>query len=303
MKRHTRTKRGLFIALTLLLAITHLFFACTKELTPEINNNLIDKLARENNNSGAVIFPVDLTDYNIIGAKTATKSSTPFTPPNIDSLLIKELTETISYGTNIKYTQIPLKKTVQNSSTALIDNLEDLKNKNKVSVYQSFYIIYENTKLSLKAEYIVTLLPRVDVLTAKMPNCTYLRKPNFSGAIIYSGTNGDFLRIDHYTKGKINSGTLIKPDDVKTSDTINYIVGYSVVSASTKSDEECSCNNCIVCTIQELNAITVVAYRVNKDDEKNNSYIEHLCSEAQKKPGGGTPPSISPGGERWKSWK
>lgn len=302
MKNHINVKkRGSFILIISLLGITNFFFACTKELNFNTPKSVLDELSKQDRQGKAGVFPVNLDEYNIIGSKTATKSSSSaFLPLNIDSLLILEQSETISFGPHIQYTQIPLKKRAQYSSASVISNLDDLKNTNRVSAYQSYFIIYENTKLNLNLEYIVTLLPSVTTFSNTMPPCTYLQKPNFSGVIMYSDKNGEFLKLYHYLNGRIVQGELIKPSDIQASDTINYIVEYTTTSVSTKSEEECSCNDCMVCKIHKLNEITIVAYRINKDDDQSKSYIEHVCHNINTSPntGGAGMPGIKPGGEK-----
>ena len=58
-------------------------------------------------------------------------------------------------------------------------------------------------------------------------NCTFLKKANYSGLIIYSTLNGEFLRVEHFQKGRLLEGEMLSVDEIEDNKDIMYLAVYS----------------------------------------------------------------------------
>ena len=212
-----------------LLCCLFLFFACMKEEIPPANESILK--ASQFKGSLLSVIPVNLTPYNLLpGSKSVSGVERTFCP---DSLLLWEKEEQYYAADYQKlFRQIPLKnmEEIYCSATRGLSRQNCL---DSLTFAKSYLILIQELAKDRTHEYIVTLFPEYHY-SGFNNRATFLNKADFSGVILYSDKAGNFLRAEHYTKGRIEPGILLGPGDKSGNHTI-YLAVYQKLQ--TKSDD------------------------------------------------------------------
>lgn len=261
---------------------------CTKD--EHQTHTAADKEILSRNQSGAVMLPINLSEYNILNIAPGDAIQTKGAANNdflfvADSLINWRKACQESSPNGIVYTQIPFKMNDSSILGALSFSEKNLKE--AIVPIKCFYIIFEDCIQQLRAEYIVTMIPSKTQI-AMRPDYDYLNKPNFDGIILYSSKEGNYVKIDMFTNGLIEQGRLLTPQE---SDTLHktYIGFYTEALVRSKSDFPMQYLDEIVVTgVKEPRELIIPDFTT--PDRKFEEVVKEV---APKPPGGGTPPSSS----------
>lgn len=107
------------------------------------------------------------------------------------------------------YTQVPFKSNEEGIYGVCAP--KGAKNiKDSIVRIKCFYILLENYKKGERYEYLVTMIPSKQVET-QGKDYDFLSKPNFTGLVIYSSLEGEYIREEIYENGAIFGGKMLKP--------------------------------------------------------------------------------------------
>lgn len=206
--------------------------SCAKNQTDRTCSETDRKLLKDG--PDAFILPVNLSPYGFLnGAFPLTKGSdgdTPYMPP-VDSLIDRTKTKQISNLDGIVYTQVPFKSNETRCMSSFSGNLKTLGE--SVTPLKCFYISMENCFEQSEEEFIVTMIPSAFQVTSD-PGYDFLDKPNYDGIILYSRTDGTYLRTRIYSRGLIEEGRMLSEESDMTDKT--YIGFYQLVMLRTKTE-------------------------------------------------------------------
>ena len=288
MRKHYTMKKNITYRLHVLsiLYVLFLLFAasCAKN---QIDRSVIETRKIQKMISEGFILPVDLSSYGFLNGPfipltKAGAASTSYMPP-VDSLIDRMKAKQISYPDGIVYTQVPFKMNGLNVKGAFSGSRKTISN--SIVPIKCFYIRMENCFKQSEEEYIVTMIPSAFQVTSD-PDYDFLDKPNFDGIILYSQTDGTYLRTRIYSRGIIEEGRMLQ-EECEIADK-TYIGFYNATNIRTKTEP-----------IQEDTLITlyVTAGRpprpyVMPDFPQYDIFLPPI-SEKEKPPLGGEP--IEPG--------
>ena len=235
-KCYTMKKNTTFCSLVLhALCLFFLLFpaSCAKNLTERPCSDTDSKLVRDT--PDAFILPVDLSPYGFLNGAfiPLTKGGdgdTPYMPP-VDSLIDRTKAKQISNLDGIVYTQAPFKSNGTRPMSSFSGNPETLGE--SVTPLKCFYIRMENCFEQSEEEFIVTMIPSAFQVTSD-PGYDFLDKPNFDGIILYSRTDGTYLRTRIYSRGIIAEGCMLSQESGMTDKT--YIGFYNLAMPETKTE-------------------------------------------------------------------
>jgi hypothetical protein len=159
--------------------------------------------------NGMFTLPVNLNRYNLLSTGGGTKTSSSDTTYyiNVDSLIDwHRCREMIFSEDGYVYTQVPFKSNEEGIYGVCAP--KGAKNiKDSIVRIKCFYILLENYKKGERYEYLVTMIPSKQVET-QGEDYDFLSKPNFTGLVIYSSLEGEYIREEIYKKGIVHSGKL-----------------------------------------------------------------------------------------------
>ncbi|MBE6226342.1 MAG: hypothetical protein E7121_04570 [Bacteroidales bacterium] len=259
----------------LAICIAYLMISCEKQNLEPLPQEPGERYGSSNFFQGIFsIIPADISKYNLLGT---TRSSSDTIPENqngleaelfcLDSALLwNDESHLLFAKQNKLYRQIPLKMSGGEIYCSISDNPNQSCKSNPVATVKSYCIIVESLIEGELDRYIVTMLPESSPIKFN-ENCTFLEKGNYSGLIIYSDTDGNFTKIEHYENGLILSGEMLTPEEIETSDSVTYFTIYANIPTQinvlpTKSDDDDD-----VAWDDELDGVVVGGTRPVPDNE------------------------------------
>ena len=206
------------------------FASCTHEdaLIPSVTKENDDADALALTFSGNSFLPVNLTEYDhALGVRTKSADGSGSNSYkfqfNQDSLLDSNgVRQKYFEQSGWLYTEFPFKSNgsfyaaITPDKSSVIDSLVTLK---------CSYMLVEHPSAPVEwMEYLVTMIPAKDYYL-KNPDYTFLEMPSFSGVILYSDLEGNFLRSENYDRGVITFTTLKKNTTISTKSSGSVIDG------------------------------------------------------------------------------
>ncbi len=239
--------------------------------------------------SGKYVIPADISDFNLYPFTKSENTDSLFADENfnLDSVLVWGMEEQFTYPDyNLLYRQIPINMNMGTVYCSISQNIDESLPFDSLSIVKSYYIIKEYMTGGEIEKFVVTMLPQSHQ-TEYNANCSYLDKPNYTGLIIYSDTDGKFQKIRRFENGLLIEGDLVEPGNINALDKINYIKIYQKAQAliNTKSRDNPAWDD-------TLNSITVIG---EKDRETKTEGKEESGGGGETPPPTPTPPDINAG--------
>ncbi len=213
-----RRKKSIFLLFWLLF----IFITSCEKIYQEPDKTILNQ--QSVNIESFSVLPVDLAEYNMLASTKSENTGAGFV---IDSLLKWENEEQVYLqDKSVLLRQIPLK--LNNAYCSITHGVNYQNSIDSLTDIKSYLIIVENFISKEKIEYVASMFPMYSG-DGYNNECTFLKKGNFTGLIIYSNKLGDFLRIEHFYKGLLINGKLLKSQNINDYSNVMYISVYSPI--------------------------------------------------------------------------
>lgn len=194
----------------------------------------------------------------------STKSSEEMV--SLESLLERDSTKSITFK-HYKVFQIPFLSNRENNKVALTDQIRESISQDSLSVVKTFLIETTDTLSGEVMKNVATMIPDAEcMMIFGEESISFLDKSTFTGIVLYSELDGEFVDVYVYTDGPIKFASQI-PIDTESDNLVKIYLSVPQ-SVETKSDSE---DGSIIGGL--LEAAVCFAYLEEDEEEKENPSV------------------------------